>query len=72
MLLNERARDRGERSALRSRFFRREETRHHSCESREPGFLCLDSGSRPAALPGMTGCHEWPAQVEDFVSEQER
>jgi hypothetical protein len=20
--------------------------------------------------PGMTGCHEWPVRVEDFVSEQ--
>jgi len=34
-------------------------------------FLFLDSGSRPAALPGMTGCHERRIGVEDFVSEQE-
>ncbi len=30
-------------------------------------FLLLDSGSRPTALPGMTGCPECPARVEDFV-----
>jgi hypothetical protein len=31
----------------------------------------LDSGSRPAALPGMTGCHKPPARGEEFVSEQQ-
>ena len=30
----------------------------------------LDSGSRLTALPGMTGCHECRAGIEDFVSEQ--
>jgi hypothetical protein len=37
-----------------------------------PGLeVCLlDSGSRPAALPGMTGCHKPPARGEAFVSEQ--
>jgi hypothetical protein len=35
-------------------------------------FFLLDSGSRPAALPGMTSCQKCSARVEDFVSEQVR
>ena len=35
-------------------------------------FLLLDSGSRPTALPGMTGCQKCPAWVKDFISEQQQ
>jgi predicted ATPase len=46
----------------------------HHLASRErqsgPGVCLLDSGSRPAALPRMTGCHKLPARGEAFVSEQ--
>jgi hypothetical protein len=39
---------------------------------RESSLWLLDSGSRPAALPGMTGCHEGTVRIEDFVSERRR
>jgi hypothetical protein len=48
----------------------RNKTLRHSRAGGNPVFLFLDSGSRPAALPGMTGCHERRARIEYFVSEQ--
>jgi hypothetical protein len=37
----------------------------------QAGIQALAPGFRVSRCsPGMTGCHEWPVRIEDFVSEQ--